>query len=68
MQITALCEQLGYPVEGDDIGARLAAMAEDKTTAVYVADLTGVGVAGWVKVTVSWVLELGWHAEVVGSW
>ena len=34
---------LGYPVTGDDIRARLAAMTEDWNTAVYVARID----AGW---------------------
>lgn len=47
-RMAELAEQLGYPCTGNDIQSRLAQMMDAKQHAVYVAELPGGRIAGWI--------------------
>jgi GNAT superfamily N-acetyltransferase len=48
--ITRLATQLGYPASAQETGERLAAVLAQTEHAVFVAEVPGSGVAGWVHV------------------
>lgn len=64
--ITDLCFQLGYPTEPEGVSAGLAGLAVDKEHVVYVAELKGQGVVGWVHVFIYKPFHCDFMAEVAG--
>jgi GNAT superfamily N-acetyltransferase len=64
--IAALCVQLGYPTSPEEVVRRLAKIEQDDDHALYVAELPGGGVIGWVHVYVSRLLVADPSAEIGG--
>lgn len=64
--ITELCFQLGYPTEPGGVSAKLAGLSEDEEHAIYVAELKGQGVVGWVHVFIYKPFHCDFMAEVAG--
>jgi GNAT superfamily N-acetyltransferase len=64
--IAALCHQLGYPVSREEIRRRLDQIQRDDRHAVYVAELPGERVIGWVHVYVRHLLVADPQAEIGG--
>jgi GNAT superfamily N-acetyltransferase len=65
-RIAELSGQLGYPATTAQIRTRLSSLRPLGKHAVYVADLPGAGVIGWLHVSVSNLLENDLRAEVNG--
>jgi GNAT superfamily N-acetyltransferase len=65
-QIAELSGQLGYPATGAQIAQRLRGLRPVAQHAVFVADLPGSGVAGWIHVTVAHLVDSDTRAEVNG--
>jgi GNAT superfamily N-acetyltransferase len=63
--LVALCGVLGYPAEAAEIRARLAGIQGSAADVLLVAE-HDQAVAGWLQAHVSWVLESGHRAEIVG--
>jgi ribosomal protein S18 acetylase RimI-like enzyme len=63
--LAQLCGALGYPAEAAAIAVRLAGIAGSDTDLLLVAENEQV-VVGWVQVHLSWVLEVGFRAEIAG--
>src|SRR5580658_1306439 len=61
-----LAGQLGYPCTGEQVRARLDAMANSNEYAVYVAELSGRKIAGWIGVYLFRAVELDRCAEISG--
>jgi GNAT superfamily N-acetyltransferase len=61
-----LAGQLGYPCRGEEIGMRLAEMQDPNQYAVYVAQLSGGQIAGWIGVYIFRAVELDSCAEISG--
>jgi GNAT superfamily N-acetyltransferase len=65
--LTELCEQLGYPTSQNDVRRRLTSIGEDDAPAmVYVAQLPGGEVVGWVHVYRCVGLLVPPYAEIGG--
>lgn len=64
--ITGLCFQLGYPTDPEGVAARLKGLAEDEEHAVYVAELAGKGVVGWVHGFIYKPFHCDFMAEIAG--
>lgn len=65
-RIAELSGQLGYPATAAQIAQRLRGLRPAARHAVFVADLPGSGVAGWVHVTVAHLVDSDTRAEVNG--
>ncbi|NIM04709.1 MAG: GNAT family N-acetyltransferase [Armatimonadetes bacterium] len=65
-RIAALSEQLGYAATAEEMQRRLNSIEEDKTHAVYVAEVSGENVVGWVHIYSSYLLVRGSQAEIGG--
>ncbi len=65
-QVAVLSGQLGYPATSVQILRRLKELKPASEHAVFVADLPGTGVVGWLHVSVAHVLESDTRAEVNG--
>lgn len=65
-QIAELSGQLGYPATAAEIQARLGKLRPAGRHVVYVADMPGAGVVGWLHVSVCNLLENDVRAEVNG--
>jgi len=65
-RIAVLCQQLGYPASQEEVQRRLCQIQQDKRHAVYVAELPGGHVIGWVHVYVCQLLETDPQAEIGG--
>jgi GNAT superfamily N-acetyltransferase len=65
-QIAELSGQLGYPATAAEIQARLGKLRPAGRDVVYVADMPGAGVVGWLHVSVCNLLENDVRAEVNG--
>jgi GNAT superfamily N-acetyltransferase len=65
-RLAELSGQLGYPTTAKEIVARLRRMKPAQSHAVFVADLAGDGVVGWLHVSTSPLLEVEFRAEVNG--
>lgn len=61
-----LAGQLGYPSTADEIRMRLAEMHGSNHYAVYVAQLSGGQIAGWIGVYIFRAVELDSRAEISG--
>jgi GNAT superfamily N-acetyltransferase len=65
-QMADLSRQLGYESTADDVAARMAAMRESAEHAVFVAELPGGQIAGWIGAFVLRSVEAEARAEVSG--
>jgi GNAT superfamily N-acetyltransferase len=65
-KLAELTRQLGYPSTEKQLRDRLRGLKPTNLHAVFVADVTGVGVVGWLHVSVSPLLECDLRAEVNG--
>jgi len=65
-RMAELSGQLGYKATGAEIEKRLAAMQASPDCAVFVAELLGGHVAGWVGVFVYRCVEANTRAEISG--
>ncbi len=61
-----LSSQLWYPATHEEILRRLRALSGRKSDAVFVAELSGGQVIGWVHVSVNHLLESETRAEING--
>ncbi|HYL68208.1 MAG TPA: GNAT family N-acetyltransferase [Candidatus Limnocylindria bacterium] len=61
-----LAGQLGYPASAEDIARRLAGMQESAEHAVFVAELPGGEIVGWIGVFLYRCIETDARAEVSG--
>jgi GNAT superfamily N-acetyltransferase len=65
-EMANLAGQLGYECTAADVRARLAEMLDPNDYAVYVAELPGGQVAGWIGVYMFRSVELDSFAEISG--
>jgi GNAT superfamily N-acetyltransferase len=65
-RIAELSGQLGYPATAAQIAQRLRELKPAAQHAVFVADLPGRGIAGWVHVSVAHLVDSELRAEVNG--
>ena len=65
-QVAALSGQLGYPATSAQIVRRIKGLKPASEHAVFVADLPGTGIVGWLHVSVAHVIESDTRAEVNG--
>ena len=65
-RLAELCGQLGYPATAGQIKERLRQLLPVSKHALIVAESPGVGVVGWVHVSIWPVLESDRRAEVNG--
>ncbi len=65
-RIATLAGQLGYPCTGAEIRMRLAEMAGSGEHVVYVAQLPGGQIVGWVGAYILRTVELNCRVEVSG--
>ncbi len=65
-RIAAFAEQLGYPCSSASIRRRLRNLLASNDNAVWVAEIDGGAVVGWVHVFVKQVLESEREAEIGG--
>ena len=61
-----LAAQLGYECSGDDVRKRLSNMQDPTAYAVFVAELLGGEIAGWIGVYLFRSVEKETHAEISG--
>jgi GNAT superfamily N-acetyltransferase len=65
-RIAALSGQLGYPASPASVRRRLRSLLANRDHAIWVAELDGEAVAGWVHVFVKQLLESDRMAEIGG--
>jgi GNAT superfamily N-acetyltransferase len=65
-QVAVLSGQLGYPATSAQILRRIKGLKPASEHAVFVADLPGTGIVGWLHVSVAHLLESHTRAEVNG--
>lgn len=65
-RMAKLAGQLNYPSTSAQIRARLDAMRDSSEYVVYVAELSGKGVAGWIGLRISRSVEQDACAEITG--
>jgi GNAT superfamily N-acetyltransferase len=65
-RIAELSGQLGYPATAAQIAQRLRGLRPAAQHAVFVADLPGSGVVGWIHVTVAHLVDSDTRSEVNG--
>jgi len=65
-RIAELSGQLGYPATAAQIAQRLRGLKPATQHAVFVADLSGSGVTGWLHVSVAHLVDSELRAEVNG--
>lgn len=65
-QIAELAGQLGYPSTTEEIARRLGGMKSSPEHAVFVAQLPGGELAGWIAVFIYRCVETDMRAEVSG--
>ena len=65
-QVAGLSGQLGYPATSAQILRRMKGLKPASEHAVFVADLPGTGIVGWLHVSVAHVIESDTRAEVNG--
>lgn len=64
--LAALSAQLGYPCSPASIRRRLRNLLADRDSAIWVAEVDGGTVAGWIQVFIKQVLENDREAEIGG--
>jgi GNAT superfamily N-acetyltransferase len=65
-RIADLAGQLGYPSTGEEVRTRLNEMSDANLYAVFVAELPGGQIAGWIGVHLLRAVELDTTAEISG--
>jgi GNAT superfamily N-acetyltransferase len=65
-RIADLAGQLGYPSTGEEVGKRLNEMRDASQYAVFVAELSGGQIAGWIGVYIFRAVEMETAAEING--
>jgi GNAT superfamily N-acetyltransferase len=65
-RMAELAEQLGYPSTPEEIARRLQGIDGSADAAVFVAELAGGEIAGWIAVFVYRTVEADARAEVSG--
>jgi GNAT superfamily N-acetyltransferase len=65
-RMAALAGQLGYPAKAEEIAKRLEGMQESAEQAIFVAQLPGGEIAGWIAVFIYRCVETDARAEVSG--
>ncbi len=65
-RLAELSDQLGYPSQREQVRTRLKMLMADPDQVVFVADLPGMGAAGWVHVYRQALLESDLTAEIGG--
>ena len=65
-QVAGLSGQLGYPATSAQIQRRIKGLKPASEHTVFVAELPGTGIVGWLHVSVAHVLESETRAEVNG--
>ncbi|MFI5058015.1 MAG: GNAT family N-acetyltransferase [Candidatus Acidiferrales bacterium] len=65
-RIAELSGQLGYPATAAQIAQRLRGLKPAAQHAVFVADLPGSGITGWLHVSVAHLVDSDVRAEVNG--
>jgi GNAT superfamily N-acetyltransferase len=65
-QVAVLSGQLGYPATSAQILRRMKGLKPAAEHVVFVADLPGTGIVGWLHASVAHVLESDTRAEVNG--
>jgi GNAT superfamily N-acetyltransferase len=65
-QIARLCQQLGYPVSGEEARRRLERIHQEGRHVVYVAELPDGHLVGWVHVYARFLVVVDLHAEIGG--
>jgi GNAT superfamily N-acetyltransferase len=65
-KMAELASQLGYPCSGTQVRARLVEMQDPNRYAVYVAELAGGQVAGWISVYIFRSVAMDRCAEING--
>jgi GNAT superfamily N-acetyltransferase len=65
-RIAELAGQLGYPTAAREMKGRLMEVVKDKDAACFVADSRESGLAGWIHVSTTPLLEVERRAEVNG--
>lgn len=65
-RMAELAGQLGYPATGEDIARRLRGMENSAEHAVFVAELAGGEIAGWIGVFLYRAVEIDPRAEISG--
>jgi GNAT superfamily N-acetyltransferase len=65
-RLAELAGQLGYPTTAENIAQRLEGMRPSSEHAVFVAEIPGGEIAGWIGVFVYRGVELDARAEVSG--
>jgi GNAT superfamily N-acetyltransferase len=65
-RLAELAGQLSYPSTPEEIAQRLATMAGSREHAVFVAEMPGGEIAGWIAVFISRGLEVGPRGEISG--
>lgn len=63
--LVSLCGALGYPADVAAVAARVAGIQGSASDLLLVAE-HGAAVVGWLQAHVSWALESGYRAEIVG--
>ena len=65
-EIARLAGQLGYPVLGDMMRLRLQRLLASSNDVIFVAELPGGGLVGWIHGVLSQFLESDLHVEIGG--
>lgn len=65
-RLAALSGELGYPASSEDIGRRVAELAERADALILVAELMPGDIVGWIHGTEQLLLESGRRCELVG--
>ena len=65
-QVAVLSGQLGYPATSAQILRRLKGLKPAAEHAVFVADIPGTGIVGWLHVSVAHLIDSETRAEVNG--
>jgi len=65
-RMAELAGELGYPARAEDIARRLQGMLESAEHAVFVAELAGGEIAGWIGVFRYRAVEIDARAEISG--
>jgi GNAT superfamily N-acetyltransferase len=65
-RLAELAGQLSYPSTAEEIAQRLAGMTSSDDHAVFVAEMAGGEIAGWIGVFVSRGLEINPRTEISG--
>ena len=65
-QIAVLSEELGYPVEAEDIQQRVEELSRRPDHLILVAESSSAGVVGWAHAAEQNILEMGRYCEILG--